>query len=314
MTDASLILTLLLFHDGTTITRWKPHPGTRRLLCSMPVDHYENFPVASILLPKRLRPAVEAIYAFARSADDLADEGDASPEERLAALNVYENALARIEQGATDHQPMFERLAQVVREYDLPLKPLYDLLSAFKQDVVVSRYASYDALLDYCARSANPVGFMMLHLYGAADEENVQDSDAICTALQLINFLQDVAIDLHKERIYIPLEDLNRYAISPAALDHASARPRWRSLMRFEVERARKLMLSGAPLALRLPGRIGFELRLVVQGGLRILDAIEAAEYDVFLHRPKLSKRDWTGIFWAALRMKKRMKAVLRAA
>lgn len=280
----------------------------------MPVDHYENFPVASILLPKRLRPAVEAIYAFARSADDLADEGDATPEERLAALSAYEAALVRIEQGASDHPPLFERLAQVVRDYEMPLKPLFELLSAFKQDVLVSRYATYDALLDYCARSANPVGFMMLHLYGAADEQNVRDSDAICTALQLINFLQDVAIDLHKERIYLPLEDLNRYAVSPAALDHASARPRWRSLMRFEVDRARKLMLSGAPLALRLPGRIGFELRLVVQGGLRILDAIEAAEYDVFLHRPKLSKRDWLGIFWSAVRMKKQMKAVLSTA
>lgn len=280
----------------------------------MPVDHYENFPVASILLPKRLRPAVEAIYAFARSADDLADEGDAAPEERLAALTAYEDGLARIEQGGTDHAPMFERLAQVVREFELPLKPMYDLLSAFKQDVLVSRYQTYDALLDYCARSANPVGLLMLHLYGAADEENVRDSDAICTALQLINFLQDVAIDLHKERIYIPLEDLNRHAISPAALDHISARPRWRSLMRFEVHRARALLLSGAPLALRLPGRIGFELRMVVQGGLRILDAIEAAEYDVFLHRPKLSKRDWMGILWASLRMKKRLKAVLRTA
>jgi squalene synthase HpnC len=280
----------------------------------MPVDHYENFPVASILLPSRLRPAVEAIYAFARSADDLADEGDATPEQRLAALNAYEAALARIAQGASDHQPMFERLAQVVREYQLPMRPLYDLLSAFKQDVVVSRYQTYDALLDYCARSANPVGVMMLHLYGAADEENIRDSDAICTALQLINFLQDVAIDLHKERIYIPLEDLNRYAISPAALDHASARPRWRSLMKFEVDRARALMLSGAPLALRLKGRIGFELRMVVQGGLRILDAIEAAEYDVFLHRPKLTRRDYIGIVWASVRMKKQMKAVFRTA
>lgn len=280
----------------------------------MPVDHYENFPVASILLPSRLRPAVEAIYAFARSADDLADEGDATPEQRLAALRAYEAALDRIGQGGTDHQPLFERLAQVVREYDMPLRPMYDLLSAFKQDVTVSRYQTYDALLDYCARSANPVGFMMLHLYGAADEENVRDSDAICTALQLINFLQDVAIDLHKERIYIPLEDLNRYAISPAALDHVSARPRWRSLMKFEVDRARALMLSGAPLALRLKGRIGFELRMVVQGGLRILDAIEAAEYDVFLHRPKLTRSDYVGILWASLRMKKQLKAVFSAA
>lgn len=280
----------------------------------MPVDHYENFPVASILLPKRLRPAVEAIYAFARSADDLADEGDAEPQQRLAALEAYEAALARIEQGATDHEPMFERLAQVVREYELPLKPLYELLSAFKQDVQVSRYVTYDALLDYCSRSANPVGFMMLHLYGQADEQNVRDSDAICSALQIINFLQDVAIDLQKERIYIPLEDLNRFAISPAAIDDPNARARWRALMRFEVARARQLMLSGAPLAVRLPGRIGFELRMVVQGGLRILDAIEKAEYDVFLHRPKLVKRDWLAICWAALRMKRQLKAILRTA
>lgn len=280
----------------------------------MPVDHYENFPVASILLPKRLRPAVEAIYAFARSADDLADEGDALPEERLAALSAYEQALDRIGQGGTDHAPMFERLAQVVREYDMPLKPLYELLSAFKQDVAISRYQTFDALLDYCARSANPVGFMMLHLYGEADEDNVRDSDAICSALQLINFLQDVAIDLHKERIYIPLEDLNRFAVSPAALTDPSARPRWRTLMRFEVDRARALMLSGAPLALRLPGRIGFELRMVVQGGLRVLDAIEAVEYDVFLQRPTLSKRDWMSIFWSSVRMKSRLKAALRTA
>jgi squalene synthase HpnC len=280
----------------------------------MPVEHYENFPVASILLPSRLRPAVEAIYAFARSADDLADEGDALPEQRLAALNAYDDALTNIEQGGVHHEPMFERLAQAIREFDLPVKPMHDLLSAFKQDVVVSRYATYDELLDYCARSANPVGNLMLHLYGAADEENLRDSDAICTALQLINFLQDVAIDLHKERIYIPLEDLNRFAISPAALDHASARPRWRSMMKFEVERTRALMLSGAPLALRLKGRIGFELRMVVQGGLRILDAIEAAEYDVFLHRPKLTRRDWLGIFWAAVRMKKQMKVLFSAA
>lgn len=271
----------------------------------MSVEHYENFPVASILLPKKLRPAVEAIYAFARSADDLADEGDATPEQRLAALSAYEAALDRIAQGASDHAPMFARLAQVVHEYQLPLEPLYALLSAFKQDVTVHRYASYDSLLDYCARSANPVGRLMLHLYGEAGEDNLRDSDAICSALQLINFIQDVAIDLHKERIYLPLEDLARYAVLPAALDHPDARPRWRALMKFEVERARALMLSGAPLALRLKGRIGFELRMVVQGGLRILDAIEKVEYDVFRHRPTLGKRDWLAVFWAALRMRR---------
>lgn len=274
----------------------------------MPVDHYENFPVASILLPRRLVPAVEAIYAFARSADDLADEGDATPEQRLAALNAYETALGRIEAQAEDLEPMFARLAGVIRQYDLPMKPFYDLLSAFKQDVVVTRYANYSALLDYCARSANPVGLLMLSLYGQASEENVRDSDAICSALQIINFLQDVAIDLQKERIYLPLEDLARFAVSPAEINRLDGHAKWRSLMKFEVARARALMLGGAPLALRLRGRIGLELRLVVQGGLRILEAIEQVDYDVFRRRPKLGKRDWAAVIWRGLRMRTQLK------
>ncbi|MGO4377853.1 squalene synthase HpnC [Pseudoduganella sp. RAF53_2] len=271
----------------------------------MPVDHYENFPVASVLLPRRLVPAVEAIYAFARSADDLADEGDATPEQRLTALTAYEESLARIERGEDGLDPMFTRLAATIAKYALPMRPFYDLLSAFKQDVEVTRYASYEALLDYCARSANPVGLLMLHLYGQADEENVRDSDAICSALQIINFLQDVAIDEQKERIYIPMEDLNRFAILPAHMNRADNVAKWRAMMKFEVERARALMLSGAPLALRLKGRIGLELRLVVQGGLRILEAIEENEYDVFRRRPKLEKRDWIKVLWRGLRMKR---------
>ncbi len=270
----------------------------------MSVDHYENFPVASILLPRRLRPAVEAIYAFARSADDLADEGDATPEQRLAALGAYEDALGRIERGEGGHDPMFARLAEAIERHQLPLRPFYDLLSAFKQDVVVSRYATYNSLLDYCARSANPVGLLMLHLYGAADEDNIRDSDAICSALQIINFLQDVAIDEHKERIYLPMEDLARYALSPAHLARPDNKAKWRAMMKFQVDRARALMLQGAPLACRMKGRIGLELRMVVQGGLRILEAIEEVDYDVFLRRPKLEKRDWFKVFWRALRMK----------
>ena len=272
----------------------------------MPVDHYENFPVASFLLPRRLVPAVEAIYAFARSADDLADEGDAKPAERLAALHAYEEALDRIARQETVADPMFARLAAVIAKFQLPLKPFYDLLSAFKQDVETTRYARYEDVLDYCARSANPVGLLMLHLYGAADEENVRDSDAICSALQLINFLQDVAIDQQKERIYLPMEDLTRFAVSPAAFERPEAHGKWSALMRFEVARTRALMLSGAPLALRLRGRIGWELRLVVQGGLRILEGIEAVNYDVFRRRPKLEKRDWLIIFWRALRMSRK--------
>jgi squalene synthase HpnC len=279
----------------------------------MPVDHYENFPVASALLPRRLVPAVEAIYAFARSADDLADEGDATPAQRLAALNAYEEALQRIVRGDEAQDPMFARLAQVIQQYALPMQPFHDLLSAFKQDVVVTRYASYEMLLDYCARSANPVGLLMLSLYGQADEQNVRDSDAICSALQIINFLQDVAIDLHKERIYLPLEDLARFGVSPAALDHPGGSAKWRKLMEFEVKRARALMLSGAPLALRLRGRIGLELRMVVQGGLRILEAIEEVDYDVFRRRPKLGKRDWLKVGWRGLRMRSEMKRAMKS-
>jgi len=268
----------------------------------MPVEHYENFPVASILLPRRLVPAVEAIYAFARSADDLADEGDAAPAERLAALQRYTDELDAIGRGDVPADPMFARLAGVMRDYRLPLAPMHDLLSAFRQDVVTTRYADYAALLDYCRRSANPVGRLMLALYDAVDEANLRDSDAICTSLQLINFWQDVAIDLAKGRIYLPLEDLERHGLAESDLADP-ANPAWRSLMRFEVERARALMLSGSPLARRLPGRIGWELRLMIQGGLRILEAIEKVEYDVFARRPTLHGPDWVVVAWRALKM-----------
>ena len=269
----------------------------------MAVDHYENFPVASILLPRRLVPAVEAIYAFARSADDLADEGDALPAERLAALDAYEAELDAIAAGRTPPDPMFARLAAVLARFRLPQQPLRDLLSAFRQDVVTTRYADYPALRDYCRRSADPVGRLMLGLYGVADDASLRESDAICSALQLINFWQDVAIDIDKGRIYLPQEDLARFGVSEDAIVHRRTGPAWRALMGFEVERARALMLQGAPLATRLPGRIGWELRMIVQGGLRILEAIERAHYDVFRHRPQLKRGDWIAIGWRAIRM-----------
>lgn len=269
----------------------------------MPVEHYENFPVASVLLPTRLRPAVEAIYAFARSADDLADEGDAMPDARLAALAAYERGLDRIENSQPAESALFGSLETAIRRHALPLQPLRDLLSAFRQDVATHRYATFDDLLDYCRRSANPVGVLMLHLYGAASVENLRDSDAICSALQLINFWQDIAIDWQKARVYLPQEDLVRFKVAETQLARAHANDAWRALMGFEVERARAMIISGAPLALRLPGRLGWELRLVVQGGLRILERIEAADYDVFNHRPQLTRRDWLRLAWRALRM-----------
>jgi squalene synthase HpnC len=269
----------------------------------MPVDHYENFPVASFLLPKRLVPAVEAIYAFARSADDLADEGDAQPEERLRALTAYQLALDGIERGDCPSDPMFARLAGVIGQYRLPLQPFRDLLSAFQQDVTTTRYPTYADLLDYCGRSANPVGQLMLLLYGEADAAAIAQSNAVCSALQLINFWQDVAIDIDKGRIYLPLEDLERFGVGQAQIERHESDAAWRALMQFEVARARALMLEGAPLARRLPGRIGWELRMVVQGGLRILELIEAVGFDVFRRRPQLAGTDWLVIGWRALRM-----------
>lgn len=270
----------------------------------MPVEHYENFPVASFLLPKHLRPAVEAIYAFARTADDLADEGDATPDERLAALGAYEAELALIENGQTSRSLLFRKLADVIAEYCLPMQPFRDLLSAFKQDVVVTRYVAFDDLLDYCRRSANPVGTLMLHLYKAADANNLRESNAICTALQIINFWQDVAVDWEKQRIYLPQQDLARFGVTERQIARSEINDAWRALMRFEVNRARTIMLAGAPLATRLPGRIGWELRLVIQGGLRILEQIEAVDYDMFKRRPKLGKTDWIVLLWRAIRMR----------
>jgi len=269
----------------------------------MAVDHYENFPVASLLMPARLRPAVTAIYGFARSADDLADEGDATPAERRAALAAYAAELDAIAAGRPTDSLIFLRLRAAIAAHNLPLQPFYDLLSAFDQDVVTTRYATFDALRDYCRRSADPVGRLMLHLYRATTPGHVRQADAICTALQLINFCQDVAIDWQKQRIYLPLEDLERFGVTEAMIADETDAPAWRQLMQFEIDRARALMLSGAPLVKRLPGRIGWELRLVVQGGLRILARIEQAEGDVFRRRPVLGARDWLAMGWRALLM-----------
>lgn len=270
----------------------------------MAVDHYENFPVSSLLLPAHLRQPVQVIYAFARSADDIADEGNASPEERLASLEAYEAELARIQTGQPAATPLFQQLAQVVKQYALPLQPFRDLLSAFKQDVVTKRYADFPNLLDYCQRSADPVGILMLHLYGKADETNLRDAHAICSALQLINFWQDIAIDWQKERIYLPAEDRQRFGITEQQIAAGTINAAWHALMQFEITRTRDMMLDGAGLALRLPGRIGWELRLVVQGGLRILEKIEAVQHDVFRQRPRLNRADWLRILWRALWMR----------
>jgi squalene synthase HpnC len=274
----------------------------------LPVDHYENFPVASWLLPARLRPPIEAIYAFARGADDIADEGDLSENERLRGLERYVRALDEIEAGVGQPEPPFSRLAQAVREQGLPIALLRDLIDAFTQDVTKRRYATYAELLDYSRRSANPVGRLVLHCMGSdhlvrfprgrkqakwSDPESLAQSDSICSALQLINFWQDIAIDWKKDRVYIPQEDMARFRVGDGHIAGQLADGSWRELMAFESRRARALLTSGWPLALSLPGRLGLEIRATIHGGAAILDKIDAAGGDVFRHRPVLGKWDW---------------------
>lgn len=256
----------------------------------MGVDHYENFPVASWLLPAHLRAAVRAIYRFARTADDIADEGDDAPPLRLAKLAELAAQLDAIEAGRASDWP---DLAEAVRRHALPIALLRDLLSAFAQDVTVQRYADYPALLDYCRRSANPIGRLLLHLYRRNEPALAAQSDAICTGLQLTNFWQDVALDFAKGRIYLPAAELQRFGVGEDAIGAGRVDAAWSALMAAQTARARAMLESGAPLARALGGRIGFELRLVVQGGLRILERIDAVAGDVFRHRPLLGADDW---------------------
>jgi phytoene synthase len=269
----------------------------------MAVDHYENFPVASVLLPARLRQPVAAIYRYARSADDFADEGALPAAERLALLDGYRRELDAIAAGAPTTHPVFLALRPVIAEYRLPLALFRDLLDAFAQDVAKTRYADFAELMDYCRRSADPVGRLLLHLFDAATPDNLRRSDAVCSALQLINHWQDVGVDAAKPvpRIYLPQDEMARFGVAEEAILRRAATAEFFALMRFQVDRARALMQEGAPLGRTLPGRIGLEIRAIVAGGLSILDKIEAAGYDVFARRPVLGAFDWPRIILRAL-------------
>jgi len=262
----------------------------------MAVGHYENFPVASLLLPAPLREPIEIIYRFARSADDFADEGDDPPELRLRKLNDYRRQLE------TPEDPLLRDVAKIIREHELPVELFADLLDAFSQDVTKKRYANFADVLDYCRRSANPVGRLLLHLFKRTSDSNCRASDAICSALQLVNFWQDVDVDyLNDGRIYLPQDEMARHGVTERHISQKICDDAWRSLMKFQVERARALMLSGKNLGRALPGRIGLEIRATIQGGLRILEKIERARYDVFRRRPKLRALDWPVVFLKAV-------------
>ncbi|MDR2154154.1 MAG: squalene synthase HpnC [Burkholderiaceae bacterium] len=278
------------------------------------ISHYENFPVASWLCPPRLRAPIAAIYHFARTADDLADEGNACADERLAQLAAFRrdlHAVAGASAPSTRWPRVFAPLAAQMRVFALPVQPLDDLLSAFVQDVIKTRdgagYVDLSELLDYCRRSANPIGRLLLCLYGVQDEQALRQSDAICTALQCINFWQDLSVDIPRGRYYLPLAECAAHgvAISRPARDFAALRAsaQTASLIAALVSHVRHTMLQGAPLALRLPGRAGWELRAVVQGGLRTLDKIAALGAGVLQRRPVLGKADAPRVLWRMLWM-----------
>ena len=257
-------------------------------------NHYENFPVGSIVLPRRLRRQIHAVYAFARYADDLADEGDATPEERKSSLHFLARELDKIGAGQTPETALMQRLqAEAVVPFSLPLQPFYDLLSAFEQDTHKTRYQHFGELVDYARRSANPVGRIILHLYGPTDPQSVGQSDRICPASQLINFWQDVPVDWRKNRVYLPQDDMAKFGVTEDDLAAGCMTPALRKLLAYECGRARKMLYAGAPLGKRLKGRLGFELRLIILGGDRILQKLAENQYDVFQKRPVLVWKDY---------------------
>jgi squalene synthase HpnC len=266
-------------------------------------EHYENFPVASRLLPRSMRPHVAAVYAFARYADDFADEGTDSVDVRLAKLDDWARRLHLAAQGApvddgTEAGAVFVALAETIAVCRLDVALFDDLLSAFRQDVTVHRYETWPDLLDYCRRSANPVGRLVLGIAGYRDAALATASDALCTALQLTNFWQDLAADWRKGRLYVPLSGVRESGADARDLDQSRITPAWRAALADASSRTRQLFREGRPVAGGVPGRLGWELRATWLGGARVLDAIERADFDVFTARPALGWRDAWPIAW----------------
>jgi squalene synthase HpnC len=254
-------------------------------------DHYENFPVASLILPRGRRRYVAAIYAFARTADDFADEGALPPEERLAKLKDWEDRLDAAYAGRASH-PVFIAMAETAARTGIPRELPAALLTAFRMDVTHHRYRTFGELLEYCRFSANPVGRIVLHLFSALSEATVGPSDAICTGLQLTNFLQDLARDSEKGRLYLPLEDCERFGYTEEDLKRRTVDDRFRNLMKFQVDRTRDLFRSGISILPQVKNPLRIELDLTVRGGNEILSKIEGAGYDVLNRRPSLTTAD----------------------
>jgi len=277
---------------------------------SLANSHYENFPVASVFLPQHLREPVGLIYSFARQADDFADEGDLTIEQRLDLLNNFRGELDLLHAYIKPQSDFFATLGAMIKAEKIPYEPFYDLLDAFSQDVTKTRYANYDELLDYCRRSANPIGRLLLHLYKQSNTQNIQYADNVCSALQIINFLQDIAIDFKKnggkQRIYLCQDEMAAFGISESQIQDFVGGvnlvdENWTQFMLFNLHRVNELLYAGKPLGRILSGRIGFEMRMIIAGGERIISKISQVNGDIFNHRPTLNRVDWLFIFLKAL-------------
>ena len=266
--------------------------------------HYENFPVGSLVLPRSKRPHLHAVYAFARAADDFADEPGRTPAERIELLNQWDQQLTDAYADKATH-PVFIALRETVSALEIPVDPLRRLLTAFKMDVTKIRYETFEEVLHYCRHSANPVGELVLLTFGIRDAALVRLSDSICTALQLTNFWQDVWVDAARNRIYIPQEDLSRFGCTVKELRSGKDSQNFRSLLQFQVHRTRQLFVEGAGLVALLDGRLKFEVKLIWLGGWRVLEKIEAANCDVLQHRPTISLLDKGLLIVRGLTLKK---------
>ncbi|MDI6802220.1 MAG: squalene synthase HpnC [Bacteroidota bacterium] len=264
------------------------------------LKHYENFPVASLFLPAEKRPYIQSIYAFARTADDFADEDSLDSHTRLQKLDEWELQLKECYQGKAEH-PIFIALHETVSKLSIPIEPLSDLLKAFKQDVQKNSYKNFNELLDYCKYSANPVGRLVLMIFGYKDEDYFKLSDKICTALQLTNFYQDVKVDLQKNRIYIPEDEIHSFGYSTNELTKHIYNDAYKKLMKHQIERTRSLFYEGAQLPLLVDKDLQLELKLVWFGGISILNKIEKRKYNMFSKHVKLSSLNKVVIFLRGL-------------
>ena len=274
----------------------------------MAQGHYENFPVASRLLPALVRPHIAAVYAFARYADDFADEGDREPHERLRLLDDWLRRLHDTTAGAPlataheDRDLVFAALGHTIRVCQLPVTLFEDLLSAFRQDVTVHRYRTWDELLDYCRRSANPIGRLVLRIAGYSGPESEKAADHVCSALQIANFLQDFEQDWRRDRLYVPAEVFEAYGARELDLGRDTLPSPWREALTEVGRRTRGLFEAGRGVCDAVRGRLKLELRMTWLGGSRILDRLEQTGYDPVMNRPTLGPADYAPILWKTLR------------